>query len=83
MAKNLLFMVIKLQKTYINMLSTSFMADNQYYPNFINTVFIKCKVNKIFLKKLLKTVKKHAYKACGLSTYSLSGPSVPMLHWHR
>lgn len=59
------------------MLSTSFMADNQYYPNFINTVFIKCKVNKIFLKKLLKTVKKHAYKAPGLSTSYIVELSVP------
>ncbi len=61
-------MVIKSEYMYTYILYTSFYADNQYYPNFINTMFIKCKVNKFFRKKLFKAVKKHEYKAQSLST---------------
>jgi len=40
-------MVIKFFFTVINSLFTPFNAENQRYSNFIDTVFIKCKVNKI------------------------------------
>lgn len=47
---NLLFWVIKPQVRVVDSLSTCILVDNQNVSNFIDTMLIKCKVNKFFPK---------------------------------
>lgn len=47
MPLNLQKCLIKLQLLLINILLTAFNAEYQLILNFINTMFIMCKVNKI------------------------------------
>lgn len=48
--KKLHFRVIDSEYSVINGLLTCPCGDNQRNADFINTVFIKCKVNKFFVK---------------------------------
>ena len=67
----------------VNSLSTALNIDIQKVSNFIYTMFIKCKVNKLLLNYHSKTVKKHYKKSWAEVNKFRPGEWRPGCRWLR